>query len=412
MTSPDRTASPASPASPATVTSPDRTAPPARQPGQPGQPGDGDKPGQDGQPGQPGQPGDGDKPGQDGQPGQPGEGNKPGEGDKPGTGQGGYGASASGDNPARPIPEDVTAARADLLRDAAPRDPAPTYSGHLGTAGLATDRATSRWWIDGQLDPGRYRPHYFTAREVARAVPAVATADAFRRSLRSADTVHVSRRLQAGRLDRRAMARAALGRPDAFQTRTEAKGLKTAVLFMVDGSSSMNKDVTVSGILTTRWQATLGTLAVMLPALDRAGAENAALVFGGNSTSQDGAARGKTLRWVKPWGGKARTDAMLDLVSGTKSHGGTPMIRQARTATRMLQAQRVSRRVCVWLCDGDPGEDRDAVAATLDAGRRAGVEHVGIGLQVGVAGVFGQAHAATVHDLRLLPAALRAVLAP
>ena len=342
---------------------------------------------------------------------------------KPGTdaakpGAGGSGGSTGGKNlrNAAPVPTPEQA-RAQALMDAAPKDAGKTTTSTLGTANAAP--SLDQWRGNASRGNGKARngQHDTAIRQgqaaaLAKALDLRAMETAMRRGLTSVENITLARRLQSGRLDRRASVRVGLGALDTFTRRTVTPGMTTAVVVMVDGSGSMNAgvDVTTRGqsLFASRWTGALAFLSVMAPAIERAGAQSMAAVFSENYV---GGAADLTVFPLKGWTERAAAfkPRALDL-SGISPDGGTPMEREARWAARELSARRVDRRVCLWLCDGEPF-DWLAVSQELARQRRAGIEHYAICIGSSAADrVFGEEHAATVYDAGQLPGQVERLL--
>jgi Mg-chelatase subunit ChlD len=91
--------------------------------------------------------------------------------------------------------------------------------------------------------------------------------------------------------------------------------------------------------------------------------------------------------------------------------GGTPMIAPLMWAEQQLRSRKASRRVCIWLCDGQPnGNEEQAVRALM--ARRSGIEHVGIGLQCGLGSILAPGKFVVVQDMTTLASAFEKLLVP
>ena len=345
-----------------------------------------------------GKPGEGDKPRE----GQPGEG-QPGEGDKPGEGAGLAG----------PSPQAKQTALAAVAPNLTRQQRAQGASTTMGSATLADPANVASFrrktWITTENNGEAYAE---TTRRVAAAVDARATADAFRRGLQSVEKIVTQRRLQSGRLDRRGLMRAATGAKDVFSRSTITPGVDTAVLVMVDASGSMgNVEIlrTPDGeMYASRWQAVIGVLAVILPALDRARAQTAAFGWTGGIPRRSDDERA-TIFPLKPWHQRPRTVDLLDALGRQRGHGGTPMAKEVRWAQEDIKSRRADRRVVLWLHDGTPN-DGDGTREALRIARAQGVEHYGIGIATSARKTFGWRYSADVDDLGKLPKVLETIL--
>ena len=239
--------------------------------------------------------------------------------------------------------------------------------------------------------------------EAKRAMPARQMADAFRRGLRSVEQLQITRRNLAGRLDARAMPRALAGCRDLYTTRELTPGVTTAVQIMLDASSSMFDETAIGQGQTNLWAASIAMLEAMMPALKRAGAESALAMFAGSDIPE-------TITQVKRFGSDR---GVLDLVrtcGELQPRGGTPMAAEVKWATRQLAARRTERRVCVWLCDGDP-HDPTATQQQLARARRSGVEHVAVALNCSaIVDLFGPSFSVNCTDVARLPEMVAQVL--
>ena len=249
---------------------------------------------------------------------------------------------------------------------------------------------------------------------------------AARRGLKSVEKITHDRRLQTGRLDRRAVSRIALGAPDVMARRTTTPGLRTAVALMLDASGSMSSSVTLGDVTAPRFMASLAVLSVLAPAMRRAGAEVAVYGFtatGGfvTSTGKDphgglvGVMSGASVFPLLGWHERAPTEALVQRWSTLHAPGGTPMAREAEYVTRALLSRRTERRAAVWLCDGE-ANDPDQAARVIASANRRGVEHAGIGIGGDITpssleALFGPDRWRHVpDDLGQLPDAIEAVL--
>ena len=236
-------------------------------------------------------------------------------------------------------------------------------------------------------------------RKAAERANARTFADAARRALKSEDTTVVSRRMQTGRLDRRAISRASMGAADVMSRKRVDEGITTAVMVMLDLSSSMGDLVVVGDVGMSRVTASVGMASVILPAIERAGA---AVALGGFTDIP--------LQLIG-WNERTPTvEAMMknfgDLIYG----GGTAMLRPAIWAERQVLAQRASRRVVVWLCDGQVGAEAPAVRHIFT--KPGPVEHFGIGLQCNISNLFKTGHAVSIRDMSTLASAFEKLIIP
>jgi hypothetical protein len=144
--------------------------------------------------------------------------------------------------------------------------------------------------------------------------------------------------------------------------------------------------------------------------MERAGAEVAVTGF---SSSRGTNRAGVTA--LKPWTRRLPTaEAALkpDAFGALMCDGGTPMVAPALFAEGQLRARRVTRRVCIWLCDGEPGNEEVPALKAMFSDRTRGVEHVGIGLDVSLARLFPKGQHVMVNDMANLAKAFEQLLIP
>jgi hypothetical protein len=179
---------------------------------------------------------------------------------------------------------------------------------------------------------------------------------------------------------------------------------------MLDASSSMNAAAkTKDGTDTTRWHLALGAIAAMAPAIERSGADLSiysfaqALTKSGNGFS--------SLTQLKGFAGRLNAQRFLERNADRYAFGSTPMAEETLFASRQLLARKhVTRRVCLWLCDG-VANDVAAAKHEVQRARIAGVEHYGVGLDTSdPVAVFGADQCAIVWGMVGLPAAVERML--
>ncbi|MDZ7904705.1 MAG: hypothetical protein U5N55_02210 [Cypionkella sp.] len=240
--------------------------------------------------------------------------------------------------------------------------------------------------------------------EAARDVDDRALADALRRGLKSVEKTQVQSRVQSGRLDRRAITRTQTGAQDVYSRRVYTPGVTTSVLVMLDNSGSTNKHAFSNRSLL---HDMLGTIAKLLPALDRAGARNAAAVHCLEMDHPQGRA---TIGVFKPWGQKTSTPRFIHDFWPICAQVSTPLGAEALWAQREMLNQRTERRVVLWLGDGKPNEPVPAMRVLFDQFAKTPVEHYGIGLACDLTGVYSPERSITVYDFKALPSAIEKML--
>jgi len=247
------------------------------------------------------------------------------------------------------------------------------------------------------------------AQRAADAANARQFADSARRALRAEDTTTTAHRLQTGRLDRRAIARASMGALDVMTRRMMSEGIRTAVVVMVDMSSSMDDTCKVSGMRMSRMDAVAGAASVIVPAIERAGAEVA--VYGFTTAAE----HPNRVAALKPWNKRLPTTQEAikgEALGGLVASGGTPMVAPMLYAEHQLKQRRVTRRVVVWLCDGQPSGHEMATLRERFAKKRQPIEHVGIGLDCSLGDLFPEGKHVEVHDMGQLAKAFETLLIP
>jgi hypothetical protein len=176
----------------------------------------------------------------------------------------------------------------------------------------------------------------------------------------------------AGSIDTGALASTAVGNNRVFKRRLDVEGIDSAVVIMLDLSSSMYGD---------RITAAIPACAALMETLVSAGVDVCITAFSNRSAV------------IKPWSMPARRALALlpDLAIG----GGTKDYAALRHAHGLLLRHPARRRVCFSLTDGD-GQVDEAYGQVL-AGEALGITTIGVGIHHRVHAVYPQN--VTVWDL-------------
>lgn len=176
----------------------------------------------------------------------------------------------------------------------------------------------------------------------------------------------------AGSIDTGALASTAVGNNRVFKRRLDVEGIDSAVVIMLDLSSSMYGD---------RITAAIPACAALMETLVSAGVDVCITAFSNRSAV------------IKPWAMPARRALALlpDLAIG----GGTQDYAALRHAHGLLLRHPARRRVCFSLTDGD-GQVDEAYGQVL-AGEALGITTIGVGIHHRVHEVYPQN--VTVWDL-------------
>jgi hypothetical protein len=317
-----------------------------------GKPAQGDsQPGDQGKPDQ-GKPADG-KP-TDGKPtdGQPQEGpGKPQEGQPAGTGAG----KGKGDTDGPPSPgqrRSIAGAFRDIYEVEPTIDPGSARDKNLFCeADSLVDSARHLW-------PGivsRYAPAPVSAKLRTEV----------RRIFDNSGTSEWSMSRKTGAVHPGALASTAAGNVRPFKQRRDTEGVDSAVVLLVDVSSSMSGD---------RAMAAVPACAALLETLAAAGVDVAILAFNGVCSI------------IKPWAMPTRK--ALTLLHRLKIEGGTRDYSALRHAHGLLLRHPAQRRVVFALSDGD-GDVGAARAQNISAAR-LGITTIGVGIRHDVSAVYQQ----------------------
>lgn len=198
----------------------------------------------------------------------------------------------------------------------------------------------------------------------------------------------------SGRLDRRALVRMKTGAPDVYSRRDDEPGVDTALLILIDGSSSMQ--IGVTGNLN-RLDTARVTAWHIAKAAEMAGAKLAIGAFYTRVTKGDGA----QILVVKPWDMPC-ADCAYSLTR-LQADNFTPLSAAIIAGAGMLEDVPATRHIMLVLTDGECDLGAQAVTAACRITAAMGVETVGIGMDcASVAAAFPPRYSVNVTDLAQL----------
>jgi hypothetical protein len=213
-----------------------------------------------------------------------------------------------------------------------------------------------------------------------------------------------------GRLDKRALVRMRAGAVDVFTKRDDTPGMDTALMLLIDGSSSMEQ---------THGQNSRTTLAQVAAwhiarAAEAANAKVAIAAFhtprgvrgGGSSREKTGA----EITVVKPWSTPI-ADCVTAMVNHTRAHGWTPLSPAIIACAGMLAEVNATRHILMVLTDGECDYGASGVRAACTLAEDHDVEVVGVGMACpSVTAAFPPRYSVNVSDLSQLAGAGLGVL--
>jgi len=187
---------------------------------------------------------------------------------------------------------------------------------------------------------------------------------------------------KAGMINTRALHTIAQGNDRLFKRRLEVEGIDSAVVIVLDVSSSMFH----SNIPDSPIQCAINATASLLDALNRAGVDTALLTFG------------DSVGVVK--GFKDNAKKTIRKLSNIGSGGCTNDYFAVRYAHELLHGHNAQRKVCFVLTDGQ-GNGVDT-KLQVQSGERLGITTIGLGIQLDVSNVYK--HNVTVRDVHSIGA--------
>jgi Mg-chelatase subunit ChlD len=202
----------------------------------------------------------------------------------------------------------------------------------------------------------------------------------------------------SGRLDRRALVRMRAGALDVFSQRDDTPGMDTALLVLIDGSSSMEHYVDIH----TRMQVAQTAAWHIARAAEAANAKAAVVAFHTRfdqlSTRNSANPTGAMLTVVKPF--SVPMDSCAGALGSLGPTGYTPLAPAILGAAGMLAEINATRHICMVLTDGECDYGNDAVTAACALAEDMGVETVGVGMACDeVTRAFPPRYSVNVTDL-------------
>jgi cobalamin biosynthesis protein CobT len=190
-----------------------------------------------------------------------------------------------------------------------------------------------------------------------------------------ADERHGTERYRStGRLDRRALTRMSMDAQNVFTRRTMAEGVDTAIMFLLDGSGSM--DTADDGAVTRFTNASLLALHLAEAAEAARGICNVSGFFGIQELVH--------IATYKPFHGPLD----VDLLASGKGCTATPLSPAILVARDALLAEQATRRILIVLTDGECDYGVECTQAAVKMAESKGIEVLGIGLGLDVSKVF------------------------
>jgi Mg-chelatase subunit ChlD len=357
------------------------------QPGEPGEPGEGEPSEGEGE----GQPGEGEGEGQGEGPGEgedgPGEGEGQGEG--PGEGDEGPQGDAGGSGEGQPGEGEPSEGEGQGNGHGDPIDRAPDAA-----ARRCPDRSQQSRPVEPQTNPGeaqsgspldpsailadgkhlkdeRSSQRYSTDCNMSAKLRAEV-----KRLFDNSGTSEYQRGKRAGSLDTGRLQTIAAGNDKVFMRRLDTEGIDSAVVIMLDLSTSMNRNSKITYAIPA--------CAALVETLTAAGVDVCVTAFADE------------ISIIKPWGMTARK--AIGLLPRVDVYGGTNDAMALSHAHGLLLRHSARRRVCFALTDGDG--DVQAAIAQVESGARLGITTIGVGILHTVSHVYPQSvRVNTLDDL-------------
>ena len=218
------------------------------------------------------------------------------------------------------------------------------------------------------------------------------------RLLVAPEQAHVTHRETSGRLDRRALARLGTGAMDVFSRRVDVPGQETALLVLIDLSSSMNMPTGPSSKGPTRHALALTTAYHLALAAEHAGAKVAVYGFG---TSRVDNVASAALHPLIPFGMGVRANAHR--LASVRATAYTPLSPAILGGAEILRDMPAQRHVQMVVTDGDCDHGAACVTQACNIASAWGVETVGIGMDCDkVIDAFPPGYSVNVTDLDTL----------
>jgi nitric oxide reductase activation protein len=224
------------------------------------------------------------------------------------------------------------------------------------------------------------------------------------RLLVSEEMRQTTHRETSGRLDRRALARMRTGAVDIYTRREEAPGIDTAVMILIDGSSSMNEGRYRVG-KSSRMEIAQCAAWHIARAAEAANGKVAITAFHAGDTTVSGSRdpRAALITIIKPWG--VRTEDRAAAITAIEGNSTTPLSPAIIECSRMLATVNATRHILLCLTDGECNYKADGVRAACAIAQDYGVEPVGIGINCDqVVAAFPPRYSVNVENLAQLAA--------
>ena len=190
-------------------------------------------------------------------------------------------------------------------------------------------------------------------------------------------TITKHRTTRSGRrLVRDAAIRVSRGNPGVFDRRTEGIDVDAAVMLLIDKSGSMKARLV---------HAAAAAVALSVSFAEVEGVDTAVSAFPETVTSSSGAVDGDGVRAVKRFD-EGHRDAVGRIMS-LHVQGSTPLASAMLHCHQQLLEHSRQKRLLVVLTDGAPDNLLEAMQV-IAAGRRDGIEHLGLGIGVELGHLF------------------------
>jgi len=195
------------------------------------------------------------------------------------------------------------------------------------------------------------------------------------------------------------------GALDVFSQRDDTPGMDTALLVLIDGSSSMANDVYASTGTVSRMAIAQTAAWHIARAAEAANAKAAVVAFHTRfdqlSTRNSANPTGAMLTVVKPFA--TPMDSCAAALGSVDATAYTPLAPAILGAAGMLAEVNASRHICMVLTDGECDYGEAAVVAACSLAEDMGVEVVGVGMDcASVTAAFPPRYSVNVTDLAQL----------
>jgi Mg-chelatase subunit ChlD len=380
--------------------------------GQDGSEGQGE--GQDGSEGQgEGQDGsEGQGEGQDGSEGQ-GEGQDGSEG----QGQSGDSTGSEGRGDGSPIASDADLSKTvDKIAERAGIADLDDHAMLDGSHALSTVRSTIGDPLRGlAVDAGM---NAIAARDLQSRLPRNAVLHGqIGRLLVSDEVRRVTHHETSGRLDRRALARMRCGATDVFSRKDDQPGIDTALLVLIDGSSSMAaRGIPLVNETRGQYMSRPSRMAIaqtaawhIARAAEAANARVCVAVFHSKRDRHGDAMPGAKITVLKPWEVPIQDRAAV--LAACEINGATPMSPAIIECSGMLSEVNATRHILMVLTDGQCDYGPAGVTRACVLAGDVGVEVVGVGMScASVIAAFPPRYSVNVENIDQLAQAGLGVL--